>query len=310
MEFISIDFETANSKRASACQVGWCLVENGEIKERQSHYINPETEFSYYNIKKHGITPEMVKDALTWDELWGEELSSLLENRLIVAHNARFDGGVIHHQCREYDIIHGFNHVSCTYELAKLAWPGKLFYGLGNLCHDFGITFIHHDAGEDAEACAKIFLKAIKEHQIDNFDTLRSKFGRAVGMLDSYGIHMRFNEGGRGSNRTSKRLSDLEYEKGKEQEDHMFYEKKVCFTGELSALTREEAQCRILEIGGKPVTGVRKKTDFVVVGDYNLSQFGEGFISGKLKKAQELNEKGHPIEIIGESEFLKLINEA
>ena len=38
--FVAIDFETANNKRASVCEAGICIVRNGKIAGTQSWLID------------------------------------------------------------------------------------------------------------------------------------------------------------------------------------------------------------------------------------------------------------------------------
>lgn len=69
--------------------------------------------------------------------------------------------------------------------------------------------------------------------------------------------------------------------------------KTFVLTGELTSITRKEAENYILSLGGKTTSSVSKKTDFVVVGSDPGS---------KYKKALELN-----IKILNENEFKELI---
>lgn len=69
--------------------------------------------------------------------------------------------------------------------------------------------------------------------------------------------------------------------------------KTFVLTGELTSITRKEAENYILSLGGKTTSSVSKKTDFIVVG----SEPGS-----KYKKALELN-----IKILNENEFKELI---
>ena len=63
MNFITIDFETANAQRNSPCEIGLTFVENFEIIESKSWLIKPiNNEFDYFNIMIHGITPEDVEN--------------------------------------------------------------------------------------------------------------------------------------------------------------------------------------------------------------------------------------------------------
>ena len=94
MDFVAIDFETANSVRSSVCSIGIVKVKNGKIQEELYTLINPLSEFHYYNMKIHGITEYMVHDAPTFEEFW-PKFKVFIENQTIIAHNASFDIGVL-----------------------------------------------------------------------------------------------------------------------------------------------------------------------------------------------------------------------
>ena len=56
MEFVAIDFETANEKRASACSCGIAIVAGGRVVETKHWLIRPqELRFSPWNVGIHGI---------------------------------------------------------------------------------------------------------------------------------------------------------------------------------------------------------------------------------------------------------------
>jgi DNA ligase (NAD+) len=75
-----------------------------------------------------------------------------------------------------------------------------------------------------------------------------------------------------------------------------FTEKTFVLTGTLSKFSREEAEEKISNFGGKPVSSVSKKTDFVLAGENPGS---------KLTKAQTLG-----VKIMYENDFIKLLKEA
>ena len=70
--------------------------------------------------------------------------------------------------------------------------------------------------------------------------------------------------------------------------------KAFVLTGTLPNLKRDEAKRRIQEAGGRVVSSVSKKTDYLIAGDESGS---------KLRKAEELN-----ITILGEAELLELLS--
>lgn len=76
--------------------------------------------------------------------------------------------------------------------------------------------------------------------------------------------------------------------------ENKFSGKTFVLTGTLSGLTRQEAEEKIVLLGGKATTSVSKKTDYVVAGENAGS---------KLEKALQLG-----ITVLTENEFLELIN--
>jgi DNA polymerase-3 subunit epsilon len=59
--------------------------------------------------------------------------------------------------------------------------------------------------------------------------------------------------------------------------------------------------------GGTTPDDVNKKLDVLVIGDEASALTGQGERSSKHKKADKLVGEGHPLKIISEAEFLRLI---
>jgi DNA ligase (NAD+) len=78
--------------------------------------------------------------------------------------------------------------------------------------------------------------------------------------------------------------------------DSPFSGRALVLTGTLSTMAREEAQERILALGGKVSGSVSKKTDYVIAG---------ADAGSKLRKAQELG-----VTVLSEQEFLDLLKKA
>ncbi len=82
------------------------------------------------------------------------------------------------------------------------------------------------------------------------------------------------------------------------------------FTGKLRTLQRKKAQQMVAERGGETPAGVTTDLTYLVVGDEGSPLFGEGAKGSKLKKAEKYNGKGGTIQIISESSFLEMAENA
>ena len=95
MDFAAIDFETATAKRDSACSVAVVEIRDGKLVDSYYSLIQPPgNDYHWFNTKIHGITREDTADAPDFAGIW-PELSEHLAGRIVVAHNARFDMGVL-----------------------------------------------------------------------------------------------------------------------------------------------------------------------------------------------------------------------
>ena len=90
MNYVTIDFETANSSLDSACSVGIVSVEKGNIVFKKEYLINPECLFDTNNILIHGITPDVVSEAPKFYEIW-DEIYEIINGRIVFTHAADFD---------------------------------------------------------------------------------------------------------------------------------------------------------------------------------------------------------------------------
>ena len=174
MDLVAIDFETANGQPSSACQLAAVVVRDSEIVEEHCWLIRPpRMYFAPINISVHGIRPQDVVDAPTMDQVWST-LQGIIDGQVLVAHNARFDMGVLVHSLAAFDIACPAVEFTCTRALARAAWPGKAAYGLKPLGNWLGLNFKHHDALEDARCCAKIALEVERTCSVSGLGSLEA----------------------------------------------------------------------------------------------------------------------------------------
>lgn len=177
MNFVAIDFETANRYRSSACSMAVVTVENGTVVDTAYHLIRPPVvEFDYWNTRVHGITSKDVIDKPTFAELWNQ-LKPLLDNKVVVAHNAAFDISVLKSLINEYQLTPARFRHACTVSLARKVWPGESSYKLSALAERFNLSFKHHHALDDAYICAKVAMLAAKSVKAASFTGLLDRMG-------------------------------------------------------------------------------------------------------------------------------------
>jgi DNA polymerase-3 subunit epsilon len=87
------------------------------------------------------------------------------------------------------------------------------------------------------------------------------------------------------------------------------YGQNIVFTGSLS-IPRRDAASMAASIGCSVSSSVTKKTDYLVVGDQDVTKLAGKDKSSKHIKAEELISSGVPIRILKESDFKELVNNA
>ncbi|WP_125704868.1 3'-5' exonuclease [Lacticaseibacillus daqingensis] len=159
MDFIAMDFETANRQRASACSLAIVVVEHDQVTDSFYTLINPETDFEPQNIRIHGIRPAMVADAPTFPAVWPHIQTFFTPQRLVTAHNSPFDVSVLRRTLERYDLAVPQYQVIDTAKTAKRLMPELPNHRLDTVSAALNIPLAHHHhALADSYACARILL--------------------------------------------------------------------------------------------------------------------------------------------------------
>ncbi len=164
LDFVAIDFETASNSPDSICEAGICVVRDGKIVETQSWLVRPPgNQYNYWNTRIHGIRPKDTANAPDFPEVWREIEPYLEESPVLVAHNAAFDMGCLRHAIELHGMVQPSLDYYCSLRAARHIYD---FYSntLTALCDVFELPQgTHHRAGDDAEMCARLFLREIKD---------------------------------------------------------------------------------------------------------------------------------------------------
>lgn len=277
MNFVALDVETAVGKRWSICQVGIAVVENGEITRTISKLVKPpQNEYSPWNIRVHGILPEMTENQPEFPEVW-KEIQPLINGKKLVAHNAAFDINCLQQTLEYYNLSVPNFECDCTFKITGQK--------LDAICNAYDIELInHHDATADAVACAKVYLKLLNGIEPD-FSKMKTQSKKATGFSMPEGHERLCGD---------VLKPDLEHA----DSNSPFYAKKVVFTGVLNAIKRKDAADIVKKMGADIDTSITKRTNFVITG----SKPGPS----KMKKIQQFNSQGSDIQLVFEEEFLKM----
>ena len=157
--FVAIDFETANHSRDSACSIGIAIAEGGRIVALEQRLIRPPTDdFRFTHI--HGLTWSEVRNEPSFGAVWKDLHPVVADADFIAAHNASFDESVLRACCATHRVRLPKQLFVCTVKVARSVfgiYPTKL----PDVCQHLRIPLSHHEAGSDAEACARIVLAAM-----------------------------------------------------------------------------------------------------------------------------------------------------
>lgn len=313
ISFVAIDFETANSSRASACSLGMTKVEDGQISARKYELFKPPKGFDHFeerNISIHGIKPSDVIDRPRFGEIWGE-FNDFVGDFPLVAHNASFDLSVLRAALSESQIEWPQLKYACTMVMSRSVFQ-MASYSLLYVAHKANISLDankHHDALFDSEVCAKILLAIAELKNQASISELLKSLNLQMGELFPEGWYTcRSNKRVAYTHRPSgeRKISSKEYEQNVDADpNHPLFGKNVVFTGKLYSMPRTDAWRLVAEMGGVPKDGMTKSTNFLVLGEQDPFKLSPGETqSGKFREAEKLREKGLDIEILSETDFL------
>lgn len=162
LNYIAIDFETANEYKNSACSVGLVRFINGKETDSCYSLIHPAKMYFIpeWTEQIHHISYEHVRDKPYFPEIWDKMVMPFINKTPgipLVAHNGQaFDMQIIRDCCNYY----GMELPSLTFFdsllIARKVWPELESHRLTDLGKNFGIQYLAHDALEDSRTCGQI----------------------------------------------------------------------------------------------------------------------------------------------------------
>ncbi|MGN0160352.1 MAG: PolC-type DNA polymerase III [Lachnospiraceae bacterium] len=161
--FVVFDIETTgfSAEADRIIEIGAVKVENGEIVDRYSTFINPEIPIPFRIEQLTHINDNMVINERTIDVVLPEFLE-FVGDAVLVAHNAEFDTSFIKNKASKLGIT-VTNTIVDTVPLARTLIPNLNKYTLDAVAKAMNVKLeSHHRAVDDAGCTADFFVKFIE----------------------------------------------------------------------------------------------------------------------------------------------------
>ena len=160
-EYVVVDLETTGLDPYSGCEIieiGITEIKNDQIVRNYSRLIKPQESIPPLITEITGITNEMVRNEETIETVLSR-FRKFLNDRVMIAHNEKFDLKFLNYYLRKYDLPIIENHI-CTLEMLKKckSYKGKN-KKLETACNYYNIVNENaHRADSDTKATAQLFL--------------------------------------------------------------------------------------------------------------------------------------------------------
>ena len=287
MDYIAIDFETANSRLTSVCSIGIVGVVNNKIVFEEYHLINPEEEFNESNVMIHNITKDDVLDKDNFAVVW-KKIEKHFENTIIFAHNAEFDVGVLKAVIEKYQLKQPNIKFGCTLKIACKLWSKEVLinHKLNTISQYLEIDHHHHHALSDAKICVEIINRGQKIMNVSDVNELYDALGLRYGLYNKDRFFLSLNK----------------YKRNPKQkiiDNELLNDKVIYYAGKPSSLSKKELEDKLLNNGVYLEKNINRSLDyFLILG--NCPKL-------KISLVETLIQKGVPIKIISEEEIIKMI---
>lgn len=285
--------------------------------------------FEFHNTRIHGIRAEDVAGRPRFGDLF-PEIGAFIGDDVLAAHNAAFDLGVIRSGLEVSGLPGPAYEYVCTVMLSRRCYS-LVSNSLPYAAEEAGVPLVnHHDAAEDARACAGILVDIARRNNANSIAELYLSLGLALprqpafdpakslskatlaalaGKIPSPAGHSQGIQDApapRGWSAWPEEGPNPLPNPGAEP-GHPLFGQTVVFTGDL-AMTRPEAKSRAADVGAQPESRVTARTTVLVVGDgFVAGDLRAGRLTGKAKRVLELHAKGQQIEVVSEGEFLQMV---
>lgn len=160
-KYAVVDIETTGQSKTKdhIIQIAIVIMENGDITETFSTFVNPQMEIPGFIKELTNICEDDVKHAPTFPQI-ADRIYEFINDAIFVAHNVDFDYSFLQSELKRAMMPKLYCKTIDTLELCKILFPSSDSYQLGDLAKDLNIELTQaHRADDDALATAKLLQK-------------------------------------------------------------------------------------------------------------------------------------------------------
>jgi DNA polymerase III subunit epsilon len=309
--------------------VGLTKVRGGVVVDEGYWLMRPPAGYDNFdprNVQIHGITPDDVRTKPRFGDVFGE-VQEFIGPDALVAHNAAFDLGVIRSALEVSNMAAPAYDYACTVVLSRRNYSLPS-YSLPFVAEAAGVPLAnHHDAVEDARACAGIMVDIAGKLGASSVADVFAAMNLRMPHADAYtpgtddmskatrtAVERLASNGAPSETAPARAGWSTWVSEGPNPEPnlaadsaHPLYGQTIVFTGNL-AMPRPTAKERAALLGAQPASSVTRKTTVLVVGGgFVAADLRTGRVTSKAQKVIDLQRRGQGIEVLFEGEFMQMI---
>lgn len=160
-KLVFVDTETTggNFEHDRIIDIGMIRVEYGKIVRGFTTLIDPGKQVPEFVLQMTGISSSDLEKSPTFRQT-ADEILEMMQDCIFVAHNSRFDYGLLKSEFRRLGIDIKLKQL-CTVKLSKALRPDESKHNLDAVIERYGLTIENrHRALPDAQAVQQFFFKA------------------------------------------------------------------------------------------------------------------------------------------------------